>query len=81
MGGGTGHHVHGQGDHTARQTIAADVLAADPQRTLRQLAQHHAGIGTLGRHRKTHAAAAGAQVQHPAFPQRLHKFDGSIELL
>jgi len=66
------------GHHPGGKAVAADVLAADLQGPVRPLPQHHPGLGHLGRHRQPDAAAAGAQVQHPAFPQGLDIANGLL---
>ena len=64
--------IHRHGDHPARQGVPAGVLAADPQGPVGKLAQYHMGLRGLRCQRQTDAAAAGAQVQHPAVAQGLH---------
>ena len=60
------------------QTAAADVAAADPQRALHQLTQHHVTAGAEFRHRQSHAAASGAQVQHTGLRQSFDEIDGLL---
>ena len=64
--------VHRHGDHPARQGVPAGVLPADPQGSVGKLAQYHMGLRGLRCQRQTDAAAASAQVQHPAVAQGLH---------
>ena len=64
-----GQSVHLQGHHLPAETVAADILAADPQGPLVQLPQHHPCAGDLTGDGQTDAAGAGAQIQHPALRQ------------
>ena len=70
--------IHLPGHHLGRQAAAADVLAADPQGVLHQLTQHHMAAGAEFRHRQTHAAASGAQIQHTGLIQGLYEADGLL---
>ena len=54
-----------QGHHPPGQVIAADVLAADTQCALVQLAQHHMALRRVFGQGQTDTARACTQVQHP----------------
>ena len=51
--------------------VPPDILAADLEGCVGKFSQHRVNAGALGRNCQTDAAAAGAQVQHPAVPQGL----------
>ena len=51
--------------HPGVELVAADILLAQPEGRLAHIGQHHPAAGHISRHRQTHAAAPGAQIQHP----------------
>lgn len=51
--------------HPGVELVAADILLAQPEGRLAHIGQHHPAAWHVGSHRQTHAAAPGAQIQHP----------------
>ena len=72
------HGVHLQGGHPVGEIVAADILAADPQGSLGQIAQGHPAVRHLAGHRQAHAAGPGTKVQHTASRIRPQKGQGAV---
>ena len=73
------HGVDAEAGDTGVELVAAHILLAHPQGSLGQLAQHHPAGRHLGGDGQPHAAASGAQVQHPGpLPRRPGQEDRAL---